>query len=86
MDDRHLELLLDIKGVLGRIDGKVSSFEKRMDDHEASDDEAHARIASLEETRSETRGSHRTAALMLSVVWTLTTALAATVAYALAGK
>ena len=76
MEDRHFAILLEIKESLGSLHAKVDDQERDLESHQLDDDEAHARIASLEATRSEVKGSYAVLAIGIAVVSSLLTVIA----------
>lgn len=73
MNDQHLTILLEMKESMGSLHAKVDALTDRLDSHEALDDEAHTRIASLETTRSEVKGGYAVLLVAVAVVTSLLT-------------
>lgn len=76
MEDKHLEILLDVRESLGSLHSKIDSHGKLLDEHKKDDDLAHMRIDSLEETRSQVKGSYAVVVVAVGVVASLVTLVA----------
>jgi len=56
MSDEILRAILDLKGDVGTLLGKVDSLDERMTTHVAEDSKAHERIGALERHNSRLAG------------------------------
>jgi len=76
VDDKHLEILLDMRESIGSLHSKMDSQKEACDEHKKDDSVAHMRINSLEETRSQAKGSYAVLVVAVGIVASLATYVA----------